>query len=435
MTYTSVRVEAVSKLYRIGLREQRQDTLTATILEFMKRPVKSFRKLRALGTVTERSAADKNTIWALRDISFEVKEGQAIGIIGPNGAGKSTLLRILSGITDPTSGRAEIRGRVASLLEVGTGFHPELTGRDNVYLNGTILGMTKAEVDKNFDEIVAFSGVEKFIDTPVKRYSSGMMVRLAFAVAAHLEPEILLIDEVLAVGDAIFQQQCLDRMAELAASGKTLLFVSHNLAAISRLCDTGVMLVEGGVFAHGKMPEVLAAYSAWNQRSAGNDLQSSADQAIQVGLPSIHHPGQSLARSDSFIVEMKVSILESFWHVVVTAGMNMHDGRLLMLSSVDSNTFPELASPGTYTLRAHVPCMWLAPLSYPLQIKIIANPRLGETRRYFSPWVQVDIAAERGLDGHMAALLAPKVEWACSIDGEPVASNMSRNNPSNHHSK
>jgi len=416
MTHAAICVEGLSKLYRIGLRKRRKETLAAICFEFLKSPVKSFRELRAMGSVSERSADDEDTFWALRDVSFEVGEGQAFGIIGANGAGKSTLLRILSGITDPTSGRAIIRGRVASLLEVGTGFHPELTGRENVYLNGTILGMTKAEVDKNFEEIVAFSGVEKFIETPVKRYSSGMMVRLAFAVAAHMEPEILLIDEVLAVGDAIFQQQCLDRMAELAASGKTLLFVSHNLAAMSRLCDTGMMLANGSVFAQGKMNDILAAYSAWNQRVAGNDFPGSVDQAIQIGLPSILSSDQPLTRSDSFTVEVNVSILESFWYVVVTLGMNTHDGRLLILSSVDSKTFPELALPGTYTLRAEIPCMWLAPLTYPLQIKIIANPHMGKTRRYFSPWVHVDIATEHELDAHIDALLCPKVEWVYSVE-------------------
>ena len=414
MTTTVIRLKALSKLYRIGLREQRRDTLAATAFDFIKSPVKSFARLRALGTISERNADDKDIIWALKDVSFEVKKGQALGIIGPNGAGKSTLLKILSSITEPTSGHAEVRGRIASLLEVGTGFHPELTGRENVYLNGTILGMTKTEVNKNFDEIVAFSGVEKFIDTAVKRYSSGMMVRLAFAVAAHLEPEILLIDEVLAVGDAIFQQQCLDRMAELAASGKTLLFVSHNLAAMSRLCDTGIMLAQGSVFARGKMQEVLAAYSTWNQRFTGKNLPGSSDQAIQVGLPTIHYSGQELKRSDSFTLKVKISVLEPFWHVVVTLGMSTHDGRLLMLSSLDSNAFKELKSPGTYDLRANIPCMWLAPLSYPLQIKIIANPESGKTRRYFSPWVHVDIASEQNLDAHMDALLAPDVEWICA---------------------
>src|SRR5205807_47703 len=183
--------------------------------------------------------------WALKDVSFEVKQGEVVGIIGRNGAGKSTLLKILSRITEPTEGRVRIRGRVASLLEVGTGFHPELTGRENIFVNGAILGMTRAEVKRKFDEIVAFAEIEKFLDTPVKRYSSGMYVRLAFAVAAHLEPEILLVDEVLAVGDAQFQKRCLGKMHDVAHNGRTILFVSHNMAAIEQLCSGAILLKRG----------------------------------------------------------------------------------------------------------------------------------------------------------------------------------------------
>jgi lipopolysaccharide transport system ATP-binding protein len=193
----------------------------------------------------QRSNDQNTTIWALKDVSFNIEQGQAVGIIGSNGAGKSTLLKVLSQITDPTTGRVELHGRVGSLLEVGTGFHPELTGRENIFLNGAILGMSRAEIRHKFDEIVAFAEVEKFIDTPVKRYSSGMYVRLAFAVAAHLEPEILLVDEVLAVGDAAFQKKCLGKMGDVAKGGRTVLFVSHNMAAVAQLCQKAVWL-EGG---------------------------------------------------------------------------------------------------------------------------------------------------------------------------------------------
>lgn len=199
--------------------------------------------------------------WALRDVSFEVAEGEAIGIIGKNGAGKSTLLKILSRITSPSHGRVEMRGRVASLLEVGTGFHPELTGRENVYLNGTVLGMTKSEVSKQFDAIVDFAGVGDFIDTPVKRYSSGMTVRLGFAVAAHLEPEILIVDEVLAVGDIAFQRKCLSKMRDVAREGRTVLFVSHNLAAVQNLCTSGVVLADGQFLFQGRADEAISTYT------------------------------------------------------------------------------------------------------------------------------------------------------------------------------
>jgi lipopolysaccharide transport system ATP-binding protein len=204
--------------------------------------------------------ASSEDFWALKDVSFEVKQGEVVGIIGRNGAGKSTLLKILSRITEPSTGRVHLKGRVASLLEVGTGFHPELTGRENVFLNGAILGMGRAEIRRKFDEIVDFSGVEKFLDTPVKRYSSGMYVRLAFAVAAHLEPEILIVDEVLAVGDAEFQKKCLGKMQAVATGGRTVLFVSHNMAAVMRLCQTGVLLNRGSVEASGKMESVVASY-------------------------------------------------------------------------------------------------------------------------------------------------------------------------------
>jgi lipopolysaccharide transport system ATP-binding protein len=208
-----------------------------------------------------RADVEHDTLWALRDVSFEVKRGEVVGIIGRNGAGKSTLLKMLARITYPTSGRAVVNGRVGSLLEVGTGFHPELTGRENIYLNGTILGMTKAEVDRKFDEIVDFSGVEKFIDTPVKRYSSGMRVRLAFSVAAHLEPEILLIDEVLAVGDAQFQKKCLGKMGEVAKSGRTVIFVSHNMAAVKSLCQRCIVLSSGQTSFEGATDEAIASYA------------------------------------------------------------------------------------------------------------------------------------------------------------------------------
>jgi lipopolysaccharide transport system ATP-binding protein len=208
----------------------------------------------------QRASRPSTTIWALRDVSFDVRPGEVIGIVGGNGAGKSTLLKILSRITEPTSGTAEIHGRVGSLLEVGTGFHPELTGRENIYLNGAILGMRRAEIARKFDEIVDFAGVDTFIDTPVKHYSSGMYVRLAFAVAAHMEPEILVVDEVLAVGDAQFQKKCLGKMDDVSRQGRTILFVSHNLDAVQRLCSRGLLLERGRVVADGSITDVVSRY-------------------------------------------------------------------------------------------------------------------------------------------------------------------------------
>lgn len=260
----AIKVENISKCYRIGLKENMHDSLGASVLHFLKDPLQNYRKYRSLYQFDDlRPDQVENrpdVIWALRDVSFEVKKGEVVGIIGINGAGKSTLLKILSKITVPTSGSVTIRGRISSLLEVGTGFHPELTGRENVYLNGTILGMRKKEIERKFDEIVDFSGVEKFIDTPVKRYSSGMKVRLAFAVAAHLEPEILVIDEVLAVGDARFQKKCLNKMKDVGKQGRTVLFVSHILPAVTRLCGRTILLNGGRVQVDGPTHEVICVY-------------------------------------------------------------------------------------------------------------------------------------------------------------------------------
>jgi lipopolysaccharide transport system ATP-binding protein len=259
MSQVVITAENISKRYRIGLKEQLQTTLGGSILSIIKKPVYNFKRLRKLAKFNGEEIAD-DIIWALKNVSFEVNEGEVLGIIGRNGSGKSTLLKILSHITEPTSGRVQIHGRVSSLLEVGTGFHPELTGRDNVYLNGTILGMTKKEIQKKFDQIVDFSGVEKFIDTPIKRYSSGMKVRLAFSVSAHLDPDILVIDEVLAVGDADFQKKCIGKMSDTAKSGRTVLFVSHNMPSIIGLCSRVILLDNGMISTIGSPHRVVAQY-------------------------------------------------------------------------------------------------------------------------------------------------------------------------------
>lgn len=250
MTRYSVEVNHLSKRYRIGVSTKQYNTLRETITGLIHNP-----KERIYQKMDE-----NNSFWALKDVNFAVEEGKAIGIIGRNGAGKSTLLKILSRVTEPTEGTALIRGRVGSLLEVGTGFHPELTGRENIYLNGAILGMKRSEIEKKMDEIIAFSEVEKFVDTPVKRYSSGMYLRLAFAVAAHLDPEILVVDEVLAVGDAEFQRKCLGKMSDVANQGRTVLFVSHNMSAIMRLTEQTVVLERGKVVMHAPTSEAVDYY-------------------------------------------------------------------------------------------------------------------------------------------------------------------------------
>jgi lipopolysaccharide transport system ATP-binding protein len=258
MSDVAIRCEGIAKQYRIGERE-RYKALRDVITDAVAAP---FRRVRSAlrQSSNGKSNSEEDRFWALKDVSFEIKRGEVVGIIGRNGAGKSTLLKILSHITEPTHGHADIWGRVASLLEVGTGFHPELTGRENIFLNGAILGMKKAEIARKFDEIVAFAEVERFIDTPVKRYSSGMYLRLAFAVAAYLEPEILLVDEILAVGDASFQKKCLNKMESVSEQGRTVLFVSHNMSSVTRLCNRTILLDGGRVSCDGPSPEVVSVY-------------------------------------------------------------------------------------------------------------------------------------------------------------------------------
>lgn len=256
----AIKVTNLGKAYRIGVKEQKQETLVGAIMATLKAPLRNYKRINNLKKLQGQQESP-DIFWANRHINFEVHKGEVLGIIGKNGAGKSTLLKLLSRITEPSEGRIEIRGKVASLLEVGTGFNPELTGAENIYLNGTILGLTKKEIDARYNDIIEFSGIEKFIETPVKRYSSGMKVRLAFAVAAHLDPQILIIDEVLAVGDAEFQKKCLGKMQEVAGKkGRTVLFVSHDMAAVKNLCTRAVLLQRGEITHEGSPADVVDYY-------------------------------------------------------------------------------------------------------------------------------------------------------------------------------
>jgi lipopolysaccharide transport system ATP-binding protein len=265
-----VRVDNIGKKYKIFSEVNRYQTLRDKIMDTVKNPIRTL--LNPTGS---------ETFWALRNISFDVEHGQVLGIIGKNGAGKSTLLKILSRVVEPTEGRAEIYGRVGSLLEVGTGFHPELTGRENIYLNGAILGMKRAEIDRKFDEIVAFSEIEQFLDTPVKRYSSGMYMRLAFSVAAHLEPEILVVDEVLAVGDAEFQKKCLGKMSDVAGAGRTVLFVSHNMSAVLRLTQECIILQKGKLVKRAPTQEAVDYYLSHDYEQGGERLWKASDVPVE----------------------------------------------------------------------------------------------------------------------------------------------------------
>jgi lipopolysaccharide transport system ATP-binding protein len=319
MSNVAIRVEHLSKLYHLGRAQERHDTLRDALRDSLKHGLA--RVTRASSGLSPQQDSD---LWALRDVTLDVKQGEVIGVIGRNGAGKSTLLKILSRITEPAGGRVELHGRVASLLEVGTGFHPELTGRENVYLNGAILGMRRREIERKFDEIVAFAEIERFLDTPVKRYSSGMYVRLAFAVAAHLEPEILLVDEVLAVGDVQFQKKCLGKMGEVADQGRTVLFVSHNMGAMRTLCNRAVLLEAGRVQLDGSADLVISRYQ--NDRAAAyyvappakagtthiarvwfSDTLGTARESYRVGEPVVVNAQIDNSRKDTFEVEL------SFW--------------------------------------------------------------------------------------------------------------------------
>jgi lipopolysaccharide transport system ATP-binding protein len=310
MSHAMISVERLGKRYRIRHQQggERYVALRDVLTRTLSAPLRWIRQ----GSLGPPETTEE--FWALRDVSFDVKQGEVIGIIGRNGAGKSTLLKILGRITEPTEGRITMRGRVASLLEVGTGFHPELSGRDNIYLNGAVLGMTRNEIARKFDEIVAFAGTERFLDTPVKRYSSGMYVRLAFAVAAHIDPEILVIDEVLAVGDAEFQQKCLGKMSEAARSGRTVLFVSHQLATVENLCHTGLLLERGRVKTAGPVREVIAAYSAevtpQSHESFVQRLDRRGNGAIRFAeariLTDAGEPARSLAAGTSAIFEIRL---------------------------------------------------------------------------------------------------------------------------------
>ncbi len=270
MSDVAIRAEGLGKSYRLGLSAHGYGTLRDSLVGAVRAPVERLR-----GRAPKR---EEETLWALRDLSAEIRHGETIGLVGHNGAGKSTLLKVISRIIEPNEGWAEVTGRVGSLLEVGTGFHPELTGRENIFLNGAILGMRRAEIRARFDEIVDFADIERFLDTPVKRYSSGMSVRLAFAVAAHLEPEILLVDEVLAVGDASFQRKSLAKMSEVAKAGRTVVFVSHNLATIQALCQRGILLEGGRPIADAPVEEVVNAYLRSLERGATQDLLERTDR-------------------------------------------------------------------------------------------------------------------------------------------------------------
>ena len=345
-----VKVDNLSKLYHLGARS-----------------ANSLRDALA-GIWKNRGTDAARELWALRDVTFEVKQGETLGIIGRNGAGKSTLLKILSRITKPTSGTAEIRGRVSSLLEVGTGFHSELTGRENIYLNGAILGMKRTEINRKFDEIVDFSEIEKFLDTPVKHYSSGMYMRLAFAVAAHLEPEILIVDEVLAVGDAAFQKKCLGKMNDVSRSGRTIIFVSHQMGSIAHLCQTSILLENGKLILKDATPKVISSYLALNQNSENFYQASDKDKTKSVYfdyVKMVNENGEvitSLEHDKPLTIEFNIKA--NNWVNDLTLGFSLQDAtqkRIFtihyplnkIIRSLDKLTPIRLVIPGNFLTPGH----------------------------------------------------------------------------------
>jgi len=364
MSHPAIRVQNVSKQYQIGTGGQSYGTFREAIVEAAKAP---FRRMKA----GEVPGGRENSFWALKDVSFDVERGEVLGIIGRNGAGKSTLLKVLSRITEPTTGRLEVRGRVASLLEVGTGFHAELTGRENIFLNGAILGMSRAEIQRNFDQIVQFAEVEKFIDTPVKRYSSGMYLRLAFAVAAHLEPEILVVDEVLAVGDAAFQERCLGKMEEVSRAGRTVLFVSHNMPAVRSLCSRAVQLVGGKLVRDGNSHEVVDAYLRLEGEGEGAervwadpDTAPGDDQIRLLALRALGPDGRPAGHaytSQPLTVEMEFDL--RFLHSALCVGFELQTADGILLWRTYHNDGPQDEWPvlkqGVNRIRCTIPPGWL----------------------------------------------------------------------------
>jgi lipopolysaccharide transport system ATP-binding protein len=395
-----IEVKDISKRYTLGAKQQGYRTLRESISGLMKAP---FRKRARKSKETD----EDRTCWALRNISFEVEPGEVVGVIGRNGAGKSTLLKVLSRITEPTTGHADLYGRLGSLLEVGTGFHPELTGRENVYLNGAIMGMKRQQLNRSFDAIVDFAGVEKFIDTPVKFYSSGMYMRLAFAVAAHLEPEILLIDEVLAVGDVAFQKKCLGRMGEVAREGRTVLFVSHNMGAIRSLCSRGLVLHQGEVLEFGPISKAINTYY---QLSTAEDQEEDNSPRTGFGRVTLKsHAQGSIDQGDAFEVETTIRSAHELAGFTLVCGLEDMTQRSVCHLREDSSNLSGLKKwEGSYRLSIKFPALWLEPGLYTLYFKLLPWGNTGSAK-YVSDGLHLDVG---GHSSGWGTTLSPRVEWA-----------------------
>lgn len=381
----AIEVNKLSKVYRIGQKRKIHDTFGGAILDFVGSPIKNFKKFRSLYSFKDiANGNNEDILWALKDLTFKVKKGEVVGIIGKNGAGKSTLLKVLSRITSPTTGFADIYGRVGSLLEVGTGFHPELTGRENIYLNGAILGMRRDEIDRKFDEIVEFSGISQFIETPVKRYSSGMRVRVGFAVAAYLEPEILIIDEVLAVGDAEFQKKCIGKMQDVSKEGRTVLFVSHNLGAVKSLCSRGILISKGKIVKDGSVDEVVDHYLGEMNKGTKNAFKENPDRSGSGEVRFTHgrilddagRETSSLISGKSATIEFHYTKNREISQVFATATIYNQLGIAVASLNMEVQGFEidSLGNRGIFT--CHIPIIPLPSGSYRIAVAFISKQKM-----------------------------------------------------------
>jgi lipopolysaccharide transport system ATP-binding protein len=411
-----IEAEGLSKRYRIGQLQAAYGTLRESVVRGTKR------------LVGRGEPHHRDEIWALRDVSFDVGEGEVLGVIGRNGAGKSTLLKVLTRITTPTEGRATIRGRVGSLLEVGTGFHPELTGRENIFLNGSILGMKRREIQRKFEEIVDFSGIPKFIDTPVKRYSSGMYVRLAFSVAAHLEPEILLVDEVLAVGDAEFQQRCLGRMEDLSGTGRTVLFVSHNMQAVNQLCDRAILLEDGKIARSGEPSDVVTYYLHSAQgngsRRIWSDLASAPgdDLVRMLSVRVVDNAGETIETADvrrSIGIEIAFRVLRPGRPVFPKIKVHDRQGDIAFNAMDTSAHWNDSTPPGDYAATAWIPANLLQEGAASIDVAVcsLRAPKLQQHAAVyravsFQVYDPGDGDSARGrFTGELRGVVRPLLEW------------------------
>ncbi len=423
----AIKVEALSKQYRIGMKDKTHENLCGALADLIITPFANFRKLRKLTRFQPGSEDAADVIWALKEVSFEVGNGEVVGIIGANGAGKSTLLKIISRIVQPTGGKVLLRGRTSSLLEVGTGFHPELTGRENVYLNASILGMRKKEIDDKFDEIVSFAEIDKFIDTPIKRYSSGMKVRLAFAVAAHLNPEILIVDEVLAVGDAAFQKKCIGKMGDVARQGRTILFVSHNMRAVSDLCSRCILLKKGTIEHDGDVLSAITTYLMSDKPELmdgriSDEMHINATgelyfRKVQV-LDGDLKPCRDLFFGDRLHFDLELEVFQTLESIRLMIAVEKMDGTMVCVfhSSDDPEHRPLDLKQGTCRARVSAD-LHLMPGVY--TIHLAAKPEPGYWGRGKSyDWVKncLDFHVEEFSKAGLAALpssglVCPPAKW------------------------